>query len=939
MNFFTTILGRITIAAFITVLALFPPETLHRDEAELESYRLRDIPIYIMRIEEASEVFRNHAMQECLNAQMPIWRLYFHMNYLNETVSSHYLAKEFLRSAGIIQEAFDYGYILDFANTFIRDTEKARIFWKVRICHSECKKRMEERNDRSPELGVLLVDSIDELKRNGIEEYSSNYYETVADYYFRVAHDEKAFEYLEEAYELAALSGHFKMASHLAGKIGAYHVRMNRLEEAGEAYAESLEYARRLGDPYAIARALAFTAQLRATQLRFIEAEELYRQALSQCECTENPVCEIQYQYGLAKLYYSFGYTERAIYLGERVTLLAERNLKSAIDKEDSVQERALEKCLTGAHSLLAQLEQGRGNLEEAILIMEKVLPLSDTFTDRLYHAELLRKTGDLHLAAGKLRDAEKYFDDALAVFRSLKKKRFETQCLLSIAELEIKKREFDEAEDLLERTEQIAHEEKFKNLSIKTEHMRGTLANARGRFDDAIMHYKLAVALFDRYSSNISYEKNKHALAGRMAGIYSDLFALQSRQPERSDSLIFWSEKQKRGSHGNKPETPVELETKIKQLISNREWIPTNTILIRHLVTDQLLIGICFDNKQSVHYFVKIHSAELDKRVREFFELCIPGCGARTKASRNLGEASRELYHLLIAPFSEYLENKQVICFIPDKPLTSLPFSALLEPGREGKFLTEENLIVTSPSLLDLYEAGENESSRARAEIFNSPLLVGIDELAPGIGRLFPNLKKLHHTRDEVEQIGNLLRSGTLLTGAAAAPTSFLERAEKSDLIHIAAHTIQFPSYSGEAAFILSPLEGNSSHVESSLLFEDSIRELDLRRTKLVVLSSCESASCAEGGFGTGPGLAGAFFQAGAGSVIATIWPIEDRSAAMVMTAIYHEILGGERDAAEALATVQRRIIEEDRASGNPMQNIHIWTPYIALSSLGPGL
>jgi CHAT domain-containing protein len=103
----------------------------------------------------------------------------------------------------------------------------------------------------------------------------------------------------------------------------------------------------------------------------------------------------------------------------------------------------------------------------------------------------------------------------------------------------------------------------------------------------------------------------------------------------------------------------------------------------------------------------------------------------------------------------------------------------------------------------------------------------------------------------------------------------------------------------------------------------------------RLVFLSGCETGVGAAHSTAFVQGedymtLAQAFLHAGAGTVIATLWPVEDAGAAAFAEAFYREL--DRRSPVAALATAQRAMLADDRY-GSPYH----WAAY-QLAGYTPG-
>jgi CHAT domain-containing protein len=106
-------------------------------------------------------------------------------------------------------------------------------------------------------------------------------------------------------------------------------------------------------------------------------------------------------------------------------------------------------------------------------------------------------------------------------------------------------------------------------------------------------------------------------------------------------------------------------------------------------------------------------------------------------------------------------------------------------------------------------------------------------------------------------------------------------------------------------------------------------IASLDLTAAEWVVLSACDSGS---GVVHAGEGILGlrrAFERAGAGTLLLSLWPVQDEAARLWMRALYHARLGGDATA-EAVQQAGREILAARRAAGTSTHPFY-WGGFVA--------
>lgn len=119
----------------------------------------------------------------------------------------------------------------------------------------------------------------------------------------------------------------------------------------------------------------------------------------------------------------------------------------------------------------------------------------------------------------------------------------------------------------------------------------------------------------------------------------------------------------------------------------------------------------------------------------------------------------------------------------------------------------------------------------------------------------------------------------------------------------------------------------------DDGLLTAEEVYNLDLRGTRLVTLSACDTGLGqtlgAEGVFG----LRRAFQVAGAENLVLSLWRVEDAATSAIMTSMYTS-LGRQYQPAAALNQAQREWVAAKRSAGEYPHPI-FWAPFVSSGSL----
>ena len=280
-----------------------------------------------------------------------------------------------------------------------------------------------------------------------------------------------------------------------------------------------------------------------------------------------------------------------------------------------------------------------------------------------------------------------------------------------------------------------------------------------------------------------------------------------------------------------------------------------------------------------------------------------------------------RKLYNLLIAPAAPWIDRAERILISPDGPLHTLPFAALVRPGKRPSWLLEWKPIHTALSAT-LY-AGLKQGRRTSAA-GGGPLVAFADpafRAVPGaeagpddspLRRYRAGLPPLPGAREEVQALSSLYGSDArAYTGAAATKAQVEHLPVATQYLHFACHALLDRHFPLDSALALAASPGDDNGMLQAWEIFERLR-LD---ADLVTLSACGSGLGRNAGGEGLIGLTRAFQYAGARSVLASLWGVSDRSTAALMTRFYTKLRAGTAKDL-ALAEAQRELLRQGRFS-----------------------
>jgi len=291
-------------------------------------------------------------------------------------------------------------------------------------------------------------------------------------------------------------------------------------------------------------------------------------------------------------------------------------------------------------------------------------------------------------------------------------------------------------------------------------------------------------------------------------------------------------------------------------------------------------------------------------------------------------------------------LSGTKRLLIVPDESLQYVPFAALplTSPGSGKDLLVNqfEVVVLPSASVLGMLRkaTGKRAPPTATAAIFADPVFEPDDgrvsKRGSGTSRSYEDrpaslsralrdiggsqyIARLPASRDEANAIASVLRSGdpqavqVALDFDASRAHVLRDGLTRFRLVHFATHGVVDTRHPEMSGLILSLVDKKGRRQDGYLRLGD-IYKLRLS-ADLVVLSSCDSALGKDLNSEGIIGLPRGFLYAGAKSVIASLWKVNDDATATLMSRLYARIRKGEGPGS-ALRGAQLEMMQDEQWS-----------------------
>ena len=659
-------------------------------------------------------------------------------------------------------------------------------------------------------------------------------------------------------------------------------------------------------------------------------------QAVSTAEALGDVVGELTFSIWLANGMTANGMGDGAIHILDRADTLARKNGYTQMPLQFSIAKvRAL------------STSSNEASRKAAKALLQSTLAYSRQEGILGAQTDLLSQSGQMAMEDHDLAGAEKSFSEQVQVAKQASLPSMEADGLLHLSQIYRSQEKGTKAE--------LAIDEGIKALrSVQESYDLPRFIAEKAEVELELGHIKEADALYDQATEvieglllNAPSSRTKSSMIGSMSDIYLGHFRLAWNQLHDGPKAFFIIESARGRALVNTLGTPQKSDTmaenspaerniaRLQKALLNSNPGPNGTrrilaqidqaydrafgseydqnrnelgslqsqpvsidLLRRRLRPEEVFVEYVLDAKTSYAMEVTslgltIHSlpgrSEIDRLAKSFI--------SHTIKSADASQSAKALYNSIISPVVG--ERSTSLIVVPDGSLYSLPFGALLNPKDE--YLSQKLTVSSAPSATVYYALQTASHSKLASKPFlgidYSPKQQGKEEIVVTANTrgLFDlrgaHLSALPFAREEITTAAGMFgKAAVALNGDEASEAALkAEPLRDFSVIHFAAHAVGNEVEPDRAALVLAAGDGTDDGLWQAR---------EIRRTRLnadvIVLSACDTGVGRLQGQEGVMNLARAFLTAGAKSVVASLWEVEDRSTATLMESFYHHLTAG---------------------------------------------
>ncbi|HEX7184195.1 MAG TPA: CHAT domain-containing protein [Thermoanaerobaculia bacterium] len=436
---------------------------------------------------------------------------------------------------------------------------------------------------------------------------------------------------------------------------------------------------------------------------------------------------------------------------------------------------------------------------------------------------------------------------------------------------------------------------DEYRALNARLSEAYALLARARAALsleldNPAFADLETALRIFEDPATGIREEDLRISYSESIQDVYDEWIRFQWDQNQDSRSALAALERARAFS----------ALSQSGNLSQDFDWLADDRVVVEYALLEDRLLTWVIERKRLSAFERSLKSSELEALVDVFVHAI-----QQRRSEEEVLKVSSRLYDILIPEHVRALPPHRTVYFIPDKVLNKVPFAALYH-REAGRFFIEDHPVAIAPSLTQILLAGRRSPMSQQSADTPSALLIG----NPAFDRnLFRSLRPLSGAEDEIALARTAFQKSRVLVGEDVTKSRLLSEMDQFDIFVFAGHTVINARLPSRSYLVLAP---SSESPDPGLLLAAEIRTRRFRRLNLVVLSACSSVGPRGARISGIAGMAQPFLEAGVQTVVGTLWDVEDRKTAKLLTQFYTAVAGG-RTPAHALRSTQLAALQRD--------------------------
>ena len=656
-------------------------------------------------------------------------------------------------------------------------------------------------------------------------------------------------------------------------------------------------------------------------------------------------------------------------------------NLQQALASfENWPQPAEVELDIAECHEYLGEVYIAMGQYELALQHLQPILPVYKSSFNAKEAAQVEALIGQIYQQQGSISRARRSYLEASRVFREISDRVNDASVRFALGRLELNNSNYEAAEKYLkesiEDTEDIRHDLASRVFAAAFS------ASVHERYEAYIECLMRKHKLHRSKGLDVlAFEASELARARSLSELLRDTRTTafvgvdpQLAQKERSlrhairttvDQTISLATNYKKEQFDKLEDSLTSLRQQHQQIIAKlREANPDydkikepasyslqqiqnlvinddQTVLLEYLI-GQNASYVWAIRRNSVEAFELPPADVINEAVRRVYKNVSKE--PEGKSDDELNKATAELANMILSPVAAQLTAPRVIV-VADGALNYIPFQ-LLPVNNEP--LVAKYEVINAPSAWILGQLRQEQQSRPpRSKVlaaFGDPVFesnyahvksstaseltaqvrasrdvdVDADLLDPS------TIQPLNYTKFELNNLSEIAGSGAFVARNFTASRETLSSIDLSKyaILHFATHGVFNPEKPEDSGFYLSMVDTSGQRQDGFINMQD-VYKLDAP-VDLVVLSACRTGL---GQAVRGEGLIGltrGFMHAGASSVVASLWKVDDEATSKLMKYFYVNMLQKGMPPAEALRAAQNTLRQDPN-----WQSPHFWAAF----------